>query len=219
MTSTNTYHHRNSSISNWRWARCLQSSLAMQHITAVLFSLWCAIAFGEAALSIPPLPSAEYDDTEVVTNAALPAVGADARLFSFRLELDATPSNCVSLVFGRDADSDGVLSRAEESLLVGWNCGTWQVVDCATGETVVEPGASGWTALEWRLFAVPGLVPRSLEASVGGIPVFAALAANPPRFLFDPGWDTVKVVCRGLDAPNAQIDCSTENTPLTIRIR
>jgi len=172
-----------------------------------------------AALALPTLPPAEHDDTEVVTNVALPAVSADSRVFSFRLELDATPSNNVSLVFGRDADGDGVLSRAEEAVLVGWDCGEWKVVDCAAGEERVEHGAPGRTSLDWRLVAVPGLSPRSLEASAGGVPVFAELCANPPRFLFDAGWNTVKVVCRGLDAPSPQIDCSADNLPLVIRIR
>ena len=172
-----------------------------------------------AALSFPALPPAEYDDTEAVTNVAIPSLRADSRIFAFRLELDATPSNNVSLVFGRDANEDGVLSRAEESLLVGWDCGAWKVVDCATGEEIAEQGAAGHVALDWRLFAASGMMPRSLEVSAGGVPAFAALAANPPRFLFDAGWDTAKVVCRGLDAPNPQIDCAADNIPLVIRIR
>ena len=178
-----------------------------------------ASLFLAATLTIPVLPLAEHDDTEVVTTVALPAVCAESRVFSFRLELDATPSNNVSLVFGRDADMDGVLSRAEEALSIGWDCGAWKVVDCASGEETAEQGVAGRTALDWRLLAVPGAAPRSLAVSVGVEPAFAALAANPPRFLFDAGWNTVKVVCRGLDAPNPQIDCSVESTPMTIRIR
>lgn len=171
------------------------------------------------SLSLPSPPAAEYDDTEAVTNVALPAVRADSRIFAFRLELDATPSNCVSLVFGRDADGDGVLSRPEESLLVGWDCGEWKAVDCATGRETAAHGAPGRTALDWRLVAVPGLAPRSLEASVGGVPVFPSLCADPPRFLFDSAWNVAKVVCRGMDAPSPQIDCSLRNTPFVIRVR
>ena len=172
-----------------------------------------------ATLSLPALPPSEYDDTEVVTNVALPAVRADSRIFAFHLELDATPSNNVSLVFGRDLDEDGVLSRAEESLFVGWDCGSWKVVDCATGEEIAVQGVAGHVTLDWRLFVASGITPRSLEASAGGVPAFAALAANPPCFLFDAGWDTAKVSCRGLDAPNPQIDCAADNIPLVIRIR
>ena len=72
--------------------------------------------FLAAAFAFPVLPLSEYDDTEVVTNVALPAVRVDSRIFAFHLELDATPSNNVSLVFGRDANEDGVLTRSEESL-------------------------------------------------------------------------------------------------------
>ena len=173
-----------------------------------------------AVLALPAMPPAEYDDTEVVTNVALPAVRADSRVFAFRLELDATPSNNVLLVFGRDADTDGVLARSEEALSISWDCGAWKVVDCASGEETTEQGVSGRTALDWRLVVAPGATsPRSLAVSVGGEPAFAALAANPPRFLFDAGWDTVKIVCRGLDASNPHIDCSVESMPMTIRIR
>ena len=178
-----------------------------------------AITLFAAALLFPALQPAEYDDTEVVTNVALPLLRADSRVFAFHLELDATPSNNVSLVFGRDLDEDGVLSRAEESLLVGWDCGEWKVVDCATGEEIAEQGLTGYVALEWRLEVNTAHVPRSLSATANGCVAFAALAANPPRFLFDVGWDTAKVVCRGLNAPNPQIDCVADNIPLVIRIR
>ena len=43
-----------------------------------------------AVFAVPEMPEAEWDDTEVVTNAALPAARADSRVFAFTLELDAT---------------------------------------------------------------------------------------------------------------------------------
>ena len=180
----------------------------------MIFSLLLA-----ATIAIPALPPSEYDDSEVVTNVALPAIDAESRLFSFRLALDATPSNNVSLVFGRDADMDGVLSRAEESLMICWDCGEWKVFDCATGYEAVEQGSPGLRMMEWRLLVTQEFAPRSLEVSAGGIPLFAALCADRPRFLFDAEWDMVKVVCRGLDAPNPHIVCSAGQMPMTIRIR
>ena len=75
--------------------------------SALLSSLCLAASF-----AVPEMPDAEWDDTEVVTNAALPAVRADSRVFAFSLELDATASNNVEVAFGSDADHDGVLSRA-----------------------------------------------------------------------------------------------------------
>ena len=39
-----------------------------------------------ASFAVPEMPDAEWDDTEVVTNAALPAVRADSRVFAFSLD-------------------------------------------------------------------------------------------------------------------------------------
>ena len=144
---------------------------------SVLLSSLCLAA----VFAVPEMPEAEWDDTEVVTNAALPAARADSRVFAFTLELDATASNNVEVAFGHDADHDGVLSRGEAGLLVGWDCGEWKVVDCATGDEMVEQGTEGRVSLDWRLVFNAADVPRSLSATASGNPAFAALAANLPR--------------------------------------
>lgn len=72
-----------------------------------------ATAFLAASLVVPSMPPPEYDDCEVVTNSVFDASRCDAKVFSVQIELDATPSNGVAVVFGRDADGDGVLSRLE----------------------------------------------------------------------------------------------------------
>ena len=182
--------------------------------SALLSSLCLAASF-----AVPEMPEAEWDDTEVVTNAALPAARADSRVFAFSLELDVTASNNVEVAFGRDADHDGVLSRGEADLLVGWDCGEWKIVDCATGDVVHEQGVEGRASLEWRLVFGAAKLPRSLWAMANGRAAFAALAAHPPRFLYSPEWDTVRVICRGMDSPNPVISGSIENIPLAIRIR
>ncbi|MBR1921211.1 MAG: hypothetical protein IJ829_04295, partial [Kiritimatiellae bacterium] len=61
--------------------------------------------------------------------------------------------------------------------------------------------------------------PRSFSATANARAAFAALAARPPRFLHGPGWDTVRVLCRGADAPCPAIAGSIDNIPLSIRIR
>ena len=182
--------------------------------SALLSSLCLAASF-----AMPEMPDAEWDDTEVVTNAALPAARADSRVFAFSLELDATASNNVEVAFGRDADHDGVLSRAEADLLVGWDCGEWKVVDCATGDETIEQGTGGRVSLGWRLEFSAADVPRSLSATADGRAAFLALAAHPPRFLYSPEWDTVRVVCRGMDSPSPSISGFIENIPLAIKIR
>ena len=169
--------------------------------------------------AVNTMPETAHDDTEVVTNHSFTAIRSDSRVFSFTLELDATPSNNVEVAFGRDADGDGVLSRFEATMRVGWDCGVWEIVDCATGDVFSEPGSPGPVSLSWMLNFSPAGVPKSLATSVSGTGVFAALAEHPPQFLFSKEWNMVRVTCRGLDAPNPRIDCSVKNIPLVIRIR
>ena len=70
-------------------------------------------AFIAAALAVPSMPPPEYDDCEVITNCVFDASRGDAKMFAVQIELDATSSNGVEIVFGRDADGDGRLSRTE----------------------------------------------------------------------------------------------------------
>ena len=87
-------------------------------------------AFLATALFVPAMPPPEYDDCEVVTNCVFDASRDDAKMFAVRIELDATPSNGVEVVFGRDAD--GTLSRTEVTMAIGYTCGEWKVVNLVT---------------------------------------------------------------------------------------
>jgi hypothetical protein len=104
-------------------------------VASLLFSSLCLAS----SFAVSTMPEAEWDDTEVVTNAALPAARADSRVFGFSLELDGTASNNVEVAFGRDVDHDGMLSRAEADLLVGWDCGEWKVVGY-----FLDPSRTNW---------------------------------------------------------------------------
>ena len=73
-----------------------------------------ATTFFAATLFVPSMPPPEYADCEVVTNCVFDASRGDAKMFSVKIGIDATPSNGVEVVFGRDADGDGILSRTEE---------------------------------------------------------------------------------------------------------
>lgn len=172
-----------------------------------------------ASFVAPTMPESTHDDTEVVTNFALPTICADSRVFAFALELDATPSNNVEVAFGRDADGDSMLSRSEATMLVGWNCGVWEIVDCATGDVFSESGQPGNAVLNWRLKFSSSGVPVSLEASISGNDAFTALSEHPPQFLLSPDWDKIRITCRGMDSPHPSLTGSVLNQPLTIRVR
>ena len=177
-----------------------------------------AATFLATALAVPSMPSPEYDDCEVVTNCVFDASRQDAKEFAVRIELDATPSNGVEVVFGRDADGDGILSRTEEAMTIGFDCGEWKVVNLVTGDKFTCDGASGRAALDWKLRLNENRSPRSLAATVNGQPTFTQLA-TPPPFLFDPTWNAAKIIRRGQSDPNLRVECSVDNIPLFIRIR
>ncbi len=126
--------------------------------------------FLAAALVVSTMPPPVYDDCEVVTNCVFDASRNDAKEFSVRIELDATPSNGVEVVFGRDADGDGILSRMEETMSVGCDCGEWKVVNLTTGDTFSNAGVSGHVALDWKLRLNRNRTPRSLAATVSSAP-------------------------------------------------
>ena len=175
--------------------------------------------FLAAALAVPSMPPPEYDDCEVVTNCVFDASRRDAKVFSVQIELDATPSNGVSVVFGHDANGDGILSRLEETMAIGYDCGEWKVVNLVTGDKFSCIGASGHVALDWKLRINGNRTPRSLAATVNGQPAFASLCQSPPPFLFDPSWNAAKVARRGQSDPNPGVVCSVNNEPFLIRIR
>ena len=174
--------------------------------------------FLAASLFVPSMPPPEHDDCEVVTNCVFDASQGDAKMFAVKIGIDATPSNGVEVVFGRDADGDGILSRTEEAMAVGYDCGEWKVVNLVTGEKFTCDGASGRAALDWKLRLNASRSPRSLAATVNGQPTFMQLV-TPPPFVFDPTWNAAKIIRRGQSDSNLRVECSVDNIPLFIRIR
>ena len=177
-----------------------------------------ATTFLAAVLVVSTMPPPVYDDCEVVTNCVFDASRNDAKEFSVRIELDATPSNGVEVVFGRDADGDGILSRTEETMSVGYDCGEWKVVNLTTGDKFTCDGTTGRATLDWKLRLNRNRTPCSLAATVNGQPTFTQLATLPP-FLFDPTWNAAKIIRRGQSDPNLRVECSVDNEPLVMYIR
>ena len=194
-------------------SRMMKAACTHRFLAFAVFGVAKVLA---AALAVPSLPAPEYDDCEVVTNCVFDVSRRDTRMFSIRMEIDAAPSNGVEVVFGRDADNDGILSRTEEALVVGYDCGEWKVVDCATGDETTCTGPSGRVVFDWKLRLGSDGTPRSLAATVNGQPAFAQFGPSPSSFLFNPAWNAVKVVRRGPDDPHPNILCSVDNDPFIL---
>ncbi len=106
----------------------------------VLFTILAALMSVAACAAVvsPTLPTPEWPDHEAATNAALPVATWRKRgHFDVRMSV-AAGTNLVQLAFGRDADGDGELSRAETALVVGRGIGEAFVEDVAARQRYAE---------------------------------------------------------------------------------
>ena len=165
---------------------------------------------------IPALPLSAYADTEAVTNVAFNAGGEDDRLFRLSLELNATADNNVSVLFGTDANANGVLDREEADAVVGWDSGSWFWRDRVTGMEAHAVRADGRRCLNWELTLNPHKVAKSVKASDDDGVVFAGAV---PAAMFDPGWNLMQVTARGLTEPSGIVVNGVQGPGLNVIVR
>ena len=162
----------------------------------------CISAAACAAVVSPTLPAPEWPDREAATNVALPVATWQRRgHFDVRVSV-AAGTNLVQLAFGRDADGDGELSRAETALVVGRGFGEAFVEDVNARHRYAEelPSRTGRRGLGWCVFLRADGAPTGLIATnEAGVAVFTEWRHAPPAWSFDPSWDTVRVVSAGPD--------------------
>jgi len=185
----------------------------------LMLLIGCIAAAANAATICPgQLPRGEYADTEATTNVPFAFGPEGARNFQFELSLAGTPSNNVQLAFGRDADSDGVLSAEETDMSFAWDCGGWRIANCETGDVFAsEPATTNYVkSLSWDLLLRRGR-PRRLAVSENGETIFSELALGP--WLYSPEWDTLRLTVRGVDAPQENVRVGMEISGYMIRMR
>ena len=176
----------------------------------ILSTFWavCVSVAACAAVVSPTLPVAEWPDREAATNAALPVVTWQKRgHFDVQMSV-AARTNLVQLAFGRDADGDGELSRAETALVVGRGVGKAFVEDVAARMRYVEtlPPCVGRRGLGWRVFLRADGTPTGLSATnEAGVALFPDWRHAPPAWCFDPSWDMVRAVSAGPDDADGAI--------------
>ena len=168
----------------------------------------CASAAALAAVVSPTLPAPEWPDCEAATNAALPSATWQRRGHFDVVMSVAAGTNLVQFAFGRDADGDGELSRAETALVLGRGVGEAFVEDVAARMRYAEalPPRTGRRGLGWRVFLRANGTPTGLIATnETGIAVFPEWRHAPPAWSFDPSWDTVRVVSAGPDDADGRV--------------
>ena len=149
-------------------------------------------AFAARQVVVPPLPEAVTPDVEVCTNVALNVNAARLQSLAFSVSFDSCATNEVLVAIGADGDNDGDLSLDEATIVFGCDCGVWYRTDLRTGTASTE-----------------GSDP----------PVEATNAVVIGKREFDPVWNLVKVVRRGLGEIGETVEVGEERVGFDLRIR
>ena len=186
-----------------RWgARC-----QMRGGAALLsFALLALSAFAGQRVVVSQMPEPVRALAEVGTNVVFATGAATDNKWTLTIERDAVTSNSVEVVFGYDANEDGVLGIEEGELSIGWDCGEWFWRDrCANAACRVEGNARH---LDMTLY-LRDRSAKSLESSVFP-PVVSPTC-------FNPDWNLARVVSRGAETIRVESRISIDALKLRIR--
>ena len=127
-----------------------------------------------ATLNLGSLPQIEHSDCEVSTNIVL-ATSPEMSEMEFTLSLFSTSSNVVEVAFGTDADLDGDISRKETELVVGSECGVWQIVDPKDGNKYNYAESLGENEFKLKARMPKNYDSKRINVRMNSQPVFAQL--------------------------------------------
>jgi len=147
-----------------------------------------------AAFNVGSLPQIEHSDCEVSTNVVL-ATSPKMSEMGFTLSLFSTPSNVVEVAFGTDADLNGDISRKETELIVGCECGVWQIVDPKNGNKYIYGESSGDSEFKWNAWMPAGRDSKRLRAKLNGNEAVTQIPRD--TVFFKRAWTHCKIVSRG----------------------
>ena len=178
----------------------------MKHLLTVLCFVLTLAVYASERLSVADLPMPLRPLAEVETNVVFNAGAASDNLWRLLIELDATASNCVEVVFGADADGDGKLGVKEGELCVGWDCGEWFWRDRRANAACRVEGTAQCLDMILRL---RDRAAKSLASSVFP-PVVSPTC-------FNPDWNLASVVSRGVETVRVESKVSIDALKLRIR--
>ena len=173
----------------------------------LMVALLAFSAFAGARVVVPSLPEAVRPLAEVETNVFFDAGVATDNKWMLTIERDAAASNSVEVVFGRDANEDGVLGIEEGELLVGWDCGEWLWRDRRANAACRVEGTA--QRLDVTIYLSRDREAKSLASSV-----FPSVVSPT---CFNPDWNLARVVSRG--AETVRVDSKVSIDALKLRIR
>ena len=191
-------------------------------VIALISALTCASAFGGV---MPQLSEPAHADTEVWTNVPCAQLLSDVREFETVLDFTGTASNCVQVAFGHDDDGNGDLSWNEEGVVIGWRAGDYFIEDVNGGRRFresAESGGQGLPALPRRLmfrFAAGEEGAKSASVVCDGVAKFVDVLGGDLRWVYDRGWNMVKVTRRGVDSPGEIVLVASDHGSMKFIVR
>ena len=180
----------------------------MKFGAAILVVAFLALsAFAGARVVVSSLPEAVRPLAEVETNVVFSTGAAADNKWTLTIERDAAVSNSVEVVFGRDANEDGVLGVEEGELCVGWDCGEWFWRDRRANTACRVEGTA--QRLDVTLYLRRDRAAKSLASSV-----FPSVVSPT---CFNPDWNLARVVSRGAEIVRVESKVSIDALKLRIR--
>ena len=179
----------------------------MKHLSIVLCLGLALAVHASARFVVPSLPEAVRPLAEVETNVVFSTGAAADNKWTLTIERDAAVSNSLEVVFGRDANEDGVLGIEEGELSVGWDCGEWFWRDKRSNTACRVVGTA--QRLDMVLYLNRDRKAKSLASSV-----FPSVVSPT---CFNPDWNLARVVSRG--AEPVRVDSKVSIDALKLRIR
>ena len=180
----------------------------MKFGAAILMAAFLALsAFAGARVVVSSLPEAVRPLAEVETNVVFSTGAPTDNKWTLTIERDAAVSNSVEVVFGRDANEDGVLGVEEGELSVGWDCGEWFWRDRRSNAACRVEGST--QRLDVTLYLSRDREAKSLASSV-----FPSVVSPT---CFNPDWNLARVVSRGAEI--VRVDSKVSIDALKLRIR
>ena len=179
----------------------------MKHLLIFLCFVLTLTVYGSERLSVTDLPMPLRPLAEVETNVVFSTGAATDNKWTLTIERDAAASNSVEVVFGRDANEDGVLGVEEGELCVGWDCGEWFWRDRRSSTACRVEGTT--QRLDMTLY-----LNRDREAKLLASSVFPSVVSPT---CFNPDWNLARVVSRGVETVRVESKVSIDALKLRIR--
>ena len=179
----------------------------MKHLLIFLCFVLTLTVYGSERLSVTDLPMPLRPLAEVETNVVFSTGAATDNKWTLTIERDVAASNSVEVVFGRDANEDGVLGVEEGELCVGWDCGEWFWRDRRSSTACRVEGTT--QRLDMTLYLSRNREAKSLASSV-----FPSVVSPT---CFNPDWNLARVVSRGAETVHVESKVSIDALKLRIR--